>query len=96
MRSCSTPTVAVLHGRAAPSSLPFGAMPEGRQIARITSRDCGRAVEVDPATFRDLRGARLFRALRCSKCDARDAEVSIRWEAAPDKGQRESLTGVEV
>ena len=63
--------------------LPFGAMPEGRQIARVSCRCCGRTVEVDPAVLKCLRGSSLYRALRCSKCGARDMDVSIRWECPP-------------
>lgn len=54
--------------------------PEGRHITRITCHSCGHAADVDPKVLRGLRGQRLFRALRCSKCGARRADVSIRWE----------------
>jgi hypothetical protein len=57
--------------------------PEGRHIARIVCRRCGRVAEVDPVVLRSLRGPLLFRALRCTRCGARDAEVSIRWECPP-------------
>ena len=53
---------------------------EGRHVARIMCRRCGRVVEADPAVLRGLRGPPLFRALRCTKCGARKADVSIRWE----------------
>jgi len=56
---------------------------EGRQIARITCHICGRTVEIDPLALRGLRGGRLRRDLVCRACDARDADVSIRWECPP-------------
>ncbi len=58
-------------------------MPEGRQVARLTCQKCGHAVDVDPVVLKGLYGARLYRALRCSKCGAREAGVSIRWEVPP-------------
>jgi hypothetical protein len=58
-------------------------MVEGRQVARITCRGCRRTAEIDPQALRGLRGPRLYRALVCSQCGARDADVSIRWEAPP-------------
>lgn len=58
-------------------------MPEGRQIARITCKRCRHVVEIEPALLKGLRGARLYRALRCSECGAREAGVSIRWECPP-------------
>lgn len=61
-----------------PAPLPFYTMPEGRQIARITCHRCGYAAELDPAV---LHGLRLFRAFKCSRCGAHDADVSIRREA---------------
>jgi hypothetical protein len=66
---CSTPRPEVPHG---PSRLRCSTlrrvMPEGRHIARITCRACGRVVEVDPAMLRGLRGPRLYRALPCIRC----------------------------
>jgi hypothetical protein len=59
------------------------AMLDGHQIARITCNRCRHAVDVDPDVLKDLRGRRLFRALKCSRCGAREADVSIRWELAP-------------
>jgi hypothetical protein len=56
------------------------AMLEGRQIARVTCNRCHHAVDIDPAVLKGLRGPRLYRALRCSRCGAREADVSIRWE----------------
>jgi hypothetical protein len=44
---------------------------------------CRHTVEVDPALLKGLRGPRLYRALRCSRCGAREADVSIRWELGP-------------
>jgi hypothetical protein len=82
--SYSTPTLLFYCTDACRSrALPCAAMPEGRQIARVTCHACHRTVEIDPLELRGLRGPRLYRALRCTRCGARDAEVSIRWEAPP-------------
>jgi len=69
------------------ASLRFGMIqPEGgRQIARLTCKRCHHAVDLAPEILRGLRGARLYRALRCSRCGAREADVSIRWECPPAK-----------
>jgi hypothetical protein len=61
--------------------LLFGAMLDGHQIARVTCNRCGHVVEVNPDVLKGLRGPRLFHALKCSRCGAREADVSIRWEA---------------
>jgi ribosomal protein L40E len=61
-------------------------MPEGGQIARIECRQCGHVAELDPNVLRGLAGVRLFRRLKCSRCGARDASVSIRWEVPPARG----------
>ena len=59
-------------------------LPEGgRHIARIVCRRCRWCVELPEAALKGLRGPRLFRALVCSACGARDAQVSIRWECPP-------------
>jgi hypothetical protein len=56
-------------------------LPEGgRHIARIVCRRCRWCAELPEPALKGLRGPRLFRALRCSACGVRDAEVSIRWE----------------
>jgi hypothetical protein len=58
-------------------------LPEGgRHIARIVCRRCRWCAELPEPALKGLRGPRLFRALRCSACGARDAEVSIRWEVS--------------
>jgi len=61
-------------------------MPEGKQIARVTCRKCGYAAELSPETFRGLYGSALFKRLKCSRCGARDASVSVRWECPPAQG----------
>jgi ribosomal protein L40E len=59
----------------------------GRHIARIVCRRCRWYAELREEALKGLRGPRLFRALVCSACGARDAEVSIRWECpAPRTG----------
>jgi hypothetical protein len=63
-------------------------MPEGHQVARITCKRCRHAVDVDPGVLKGLRGPRLFRALRCSECGTREANVSLRWECPPATGSR--------
>ena len=62
--------------------LRSGAMREGRQVARVTCNRCRHAVDVDPAVLKGLRGSRLYGALRCSRCGAREPDMSIRWELA--------------
>jgi ribosomal protein S27AE len=62
------------------ASLRSRAMPEGRQVARVTCRRCGYAAEMSLEKFRGLYGAALFKRLRCSQCGARDADGSVRWE----------------
>jgi hypothetical protein len=59
-------------------------LPEaGRHIARIVCRRCRWCAELPEPALKGLRGSRLFRALVCTACGARDAEVSIRWECLP-------------
>jgi hypothetical protein len=48
----------------------------GRHIARIVCRRCRWCAELPEEALKGLRGPRLFRALVCSACGARDAEVS--------------------
>jgi hypothetical protein len=64
-------------------------MPEGRQIARITRHGRGYAVDIDPGALKGLRGPRLNRALRCSKCGFRDAKASIHWKRPPRDPQQQ-------
>ena|ERR1700722_11246077 len=82
----STRISAGLYGRGALASGLLCFMPEGHQVARITCNRCRRAVDIDPAAFRGMRGVRLYRSLRCSRCGAREADVSIRWELGPAPG----------
>jgi hypothetical protein len=60
----------------------------GRHVARIVCRRCHWCAELPETALKGLRGPRLFRALVCSACGARDAEVSIRWECPPKRLSR--------
>ena len=63
-------------------------LPEGgRHIARIVCRRCCWCAELPEVPLKGLRDPRLFRALVCSACGARDAEVSIRWECQPPRSE---------
>jgi hypothetical protein len=64
--------------------LPFGAMPEGRQVGRITYKRCRHPVEVvDHANYSRACMAAASTMLSSAVAAALAMRMSVRWECPP-------------